>query len=50
MASENKKRKAKNSYCNNGGEKWDCKMKRIMYFTKRQRNKYKKELAEMQKG
>ena len=39
MASENKKRKAKNSYMSNGGEKLDGKSKRIMYFTKRQRNK-----------
>ena len=44
MASENKKKKAKNSYCHNGGEKWDGKLKRIMYFTKRQRNKNKKDL------
>lgn len=39
MASENKKRKARNSYLYNGGDKHDCKMKRIMYFTKRQRVK-----------
>lgn len=42
MASENKKRKAKNSYIINGGEKEDTKMKRIMYFNKLQRNKNKK--------
>lgn len=42
MASENKKRKARNSYLYNGGEKHDGKMKRIMYFTKRQRNKLNK--------
>lgn len=36
MASQNKKRKAKNSYLYNGGDKIDCKMKRVMYFTKRQ--------------
>lgn len=42
MASESKKRKAKNSYLYNGGDKEDMKMKRIMYFTKRQRNKNKK--------
>ena len=41
MASENKKRKAKNSYLYNGADKCDIKMKRIMYFTKRQRNKIK---------
>lgn len=42
MASENKKRKAKNSYLLNGGDKEDMKMKRVMYFTKRQRNKTKR--------
>lgn len=42
MASENKKRKARNSYLYNGGDKCDKKMKRIMYFTKRHRNKNKK--------
>lgn len=46
VASENKKKKAKNSYLHNGGDKKDCKMKRIMYFTKRQRNKLKKNLEE----
>lgn len=44
MASENKKRKEKNSFMYNGGEKEDFKMKRIMYFNKRQRNKLKKNL------
>lgn len=42
MASRNKKNKARNSYIHNGGEKlpdWKC--KRIMYFTKPQRNKNK---------
>ena len=34
-----KKKKAKNSYLHNGAEKLDGKLKRIMYFTKRQRNK-----------
>lgn len=47
MASENKKRKAKNSYLTNGGEKLDGKFKRIMYFTKRQRNKNKQALKQM---
>ena len=42
MASRNKKRKAKNSYLSNGGEKLDGKNKRIMYYTKRQRKKLKK--------
>ena len=41
MASQNKKRKAKNSYITNGGEKLDGKAKRIMYYTKRQRKKLK---------
>ncbi len=41
MASENKKKKAKNSYLYNGGDKNDLKMKRIMYFTKRHRKKLK---------
>ena len=41
MASQNKKRKAKNSYLHNGGDKFDMKMKRVMYFTKRQRKKLK---------
>ncbi len=42
MASENKKRKAKNSYLYNGGDKVDNKIKGLTYFTKRQRNKSKK--------
>ena len=37
MASENKKRKARNSYLLNGADKKDCRMKRYMYFTKRAR-------------
>lgn len=41
MSSENKKRKAKNSYLHNGADKLDGKMKKFMYFTKRQRNKNK---------
>lgn len=45
MASENKKRKARNSYLYNGGDKCDKKMKRIMYFTKRQRNKNKEAVS-----
>ena len=47
MTSENKKRKAKNSYFHNGGEKYDGKLKRLMYFTKRQRNKNKSECKEL---
>ena len=42
MASQNKEKKAKNSYLSNGGEKLDGKNKRIMYYTKRQRKKLKK--------
>ena len=41
MASQNKKKKAKNSYLSNGGEKLDGKNKRTMYYTKRQRKKLK---------
>ena len=41
MASENKKRKAKNSYLHNGADKMDGKCKRIMYFTKRLRKRNK---------
>ena len=41
MASENKKRKARNSYLYSGADKLDCKMKRTMYYTKRQRKKLK---------
>ena len=41
MASQNKKKKAKNSYIHNGGDKLDGKIKRVMYFTKRQRKKLK---------
>ena len=37
MASRNKKKKAKNSYMVNGGEKCDLRLKRIMYYTKRER-------------
>lgn len=48
MASESKKRKAKNSYLHNGADKKDGRLKGIMYFTKRQRNKNKQELK--QKG
>jgi len=48
MTSENKKRKAKNSYLHNGADKLDGKLKGIMYFTKRQRNKDKQALK--QKG
>lgn len=43
MASENKKRKAKNSYILNGAESHkDIKMKRTFYFTKADRVKNNK--------
>ena len=44
MGSENKKHKAKNSYCYNP-EKWDenTKMKRIMFYRKKNREKNKRE-------
>ena len=42
MASRNKKKKTKNSYMVNGGEKCDLRLKRIMYYTKRERNRLKK--------
>lgn len=48
MASENKKRKARNSYLYNGADKIDGKMKRIFYFTKRQRIKNKRIEIEIQ--
>ncbi len=41
MASENKKRKSKNSFLYEGGEKTDFKLKRIMFFNKRLRKKLK---------
>lgn len=46
MSSVNKKRKARNSYLHNGADKWDIKMKRTMYFTKRQRIKINKGVKE----
>lgn len=46
MASENKKKKAKNSYLHNGTDKLDGKLKRTMHFTKRQRNKNNKILQD----
>lgn len=43
MASQNKKKKAKNSFIYNGGEKPDnLKLKRVQYFTKQNRNNNKK--------
>lgn len=47
MASENKKRKARNSYLHNGADKKDCRMKHHMYFTKRAR-KWRKNIEENQ--
>lgn len=43
MSSENKKRKARNSFMHNGGEKTDTKLKRINYYKKRDRNRIKRE-------
>ena len=48
MASKNKKKKAKNSYLINGADKTDGRDKRIMYFTKRERNKNKKVCKELE--
>lgn len=48
MVSENKKRKAKNSYMFNGGEKTDGRMKRIFCYTKRNRNTNKKIVSNWQ--
>lgn len=42
MTSVSKKKKAKNSYMMNGGEKNDGKFKRLFYYTKRDRKKSKK--------
>ena len=42
VASENKKNKAKNSTLINGADKENCRMKRVMYYTKRDRNKLKR--------
>ena len=41
MASQNKKKKAKNSYMVNGGEKCDLRLKRIMYYTKPKQTQYR---------
>lgn len=47
MASQNKKKKAKNSYIYNGGEKDTMKFKRLMYFNKKLRNKIKQDAKKM---
>ena len=41
MTSENKKRKARNSYMYNGGEKDSTKLRRVNYFKKRDRKRNK---------
>ena len=46
MGSKNKKNKAKNSYLHSVADKLDGRLKKIMYFTKRQRNKNKAECKE----
>lgn len=43
LSSESKKRKARNSFLFNGGEKMDTKLKRINYFKKRDRIRNKRE-------
>lgn len=43
MSSEAKKRKARNSFMYNGGEKADNKMKRINYYKKQDRAKWNKQ-------
>ena len=48
MASLNKKKKAKNSYLSNSFDKHDGRLKRYAYFTKRERNKNKKEIKEQE--
>lgn len=48
MASENKKRKAKNSYLDGGAEKQaGIKLKRLFYFCKQDRLKNKREAKEI---
>lgn len=44
MTSQNKKKKARNSFINNGGEKDTIKLKRIKYYNKKQRNQIKSEV------
>ncbi len=48
MASENKKRKAKNSYLDGGAEKqFGVRLKRLFYYCKQDRLKNKRELKEV---
>ena len=42
MTSQNKKKKARNSYLYNGGEKDTIKLKRVKYYNKRQRKEIRK--------
>ncbi len=46
MASQNKKKKAKNSFLYSGAEKCKGRLKRIMYYTKADRARNKKEIEE----
>lgn len=47
MSSQNKKRKAKNSFLHNGGEKPNgMKLKRVQYFTKQDRIRGKRLVRE----
>ena len=45
MSSESKKRKARNSYMYNGGEKTSVKLRRINYYKKRDRAIINRETA-----
>ena len=48
MASENKKRKARNSYLDGGAEKqFGIRLKRLFYFCKQDRLKIKRETKEL---
>ena len=49
MTSENKKKKARNSFLMNGGERTDTKLRRINYFKKRDRNRNKKGTRDLEK-
>ena len=46
MTSLNKKNKAKNSNIKGGAEKGDCKGKRWMYYTKRERKKENRRVSD----
>lgn len=50
MSSESKKRKARNSYMYNGGEKTSVKLRRINYYKKRDRVRINREVAKGVEG